>query len=96
MDCSDLTELLLMERYSPLRPDHNQDTRLDQYDEEDDDLSKYDMYPSLTELSMGQSPSLDGSREDLMTISLTCDKEGLFGITLRHFTVIANVPVSLQ
>lgn len=87
IDCSDL---LMMERYSPLelRQDMGDD------DNECDDEEIGDLYPSLMELSMGHSPSPDGSREDLMTMSLTCDDDGDFGVVLRHFTVVANVPHS--
>ena len=80
-----------MERYSPL------ELRQDMGDDDDnecDDEEIGDLYPSLMELSMGHSPSPDGSREDLMTMSLTCDEDGDFGVVLRHFTVVANVPVS--
>ena len=87
IDCSDL---LMMERYSPL--ELQQDMGDD--DNECDDEEIGDLYPSLMELSMGHSPSPDGSREDLMTMSLTCDDDGDFGVVLRHFTVVANVPVS--
>ena len=59
------------------------------YDDNDDEL-----YQSLADLSMDQSPSLDDSREDLAAATLTCNEEGNFGLVLRHFTVIANVPVS--
>ena len=85
IDCSDL---LMMERYSPL------ELRQDMGDDDDNDEEIGDLYPSLMELSMGHSPSPDGSREDLMTMSLTCDDDGDFGVVLRHFTVVANVPVS--
>lgn len=74
-----------MERYSPLERDNEDEV-------EDESLS---FYPSLMELSMGQSPSLDDSREDLMTLTLDSDVQGLFGAIFRHFTVIANVPVSV-
>ncbi len=75
-----------MEGFSP--PDLQQED----FGEDDEELG--DMYPSLMELSMGQSPSQE-SRDDLMTIALTCDKEGDFGATFRHFTVVANIMVSL-
>ena len=81
-----------MERYSP--SDLQQE---EEFGEEDDEEELGEMYPSLMELSMGQSPSqeLGESRDDLMTISLICDKEGDFGAVFRHFTVVANVLVSV-
>ena len=78
-----------MERYSPL-------SGRDDIDGEDDNEESLSMYPSLMELSMGHSPSLQDSREDLMALSLDCNKEGLFGVVFRHFTVVANVPVSIN
>lgn len=64
-------------------------------DNDDEDSTSLGFYPSLMELSMGRSPSPDSSREDLTTMSLSCNEEGDFGFILRHFTVIASVPVSL-
>ena len=89
----DLSELLLMEGYSP--PDPQQGEFVVEEDDDDDEEELGDMYPSLMELSMGQSPSQDigESREDLMMLSLICDKNGDFGATFRHFTVVANIMV---
>ena len=79
-----------MDAFSP--PDLNQD---DEFGDDDNELG--DMFPSLMELSMGQSPSqeMGGSREDLMTLSLICNEEGHFGVVFRHFTVLASVLVSI-
>ena len=88
----DLTDLLLMEGYSPT--ELNQ-VGFDEGEGEEEEEELGGMFPSLMELSMGQSPSLDleESREDLETVSITCDKDGDFGTVFRHFTVVANVLV---
>lgn len=79
-----------MEGYSP--PDLNQ---VGFGEDEDEEEELREMYPSLMELSMGQGSDDDseGSREDLMGLTLTCNNDGDFGTVFRHFTVIATIPV---
>ena len=95
VDVCDLNDLLLMKEYCPAFTLDGNDFGIEDDDEEvEEDDNSLSLYPSLMELSMGRSPSPDSSREDLTTMSLTCNEEGEFGFVLRHFTVIANVPVS--
>lgn len=65
------------------------------YDDMDADSG---LFPSLMELSMGGGDDSvsQGSREDLMTMCMESDEHGDFGLVLRHFTVLAAVPVSAQ
>ena len=59
------------------------------------DIDEGDMYPSLLELSMDHnSPALGSPCDDLIPITTSCNEFGDFGIVLRHFTVLANIPVS--
>jgi hypothetical protein len=67
-----------------------EDYQLPLHHANDSDEDDSFLYPSLVELSMGQSP-IDDTRDELMTTSITCEKEGHFGFLLRHFTVIARV-----
>ena len=74
-----------------------------------DDTDDSELFPSLTELSMergdregeeledeadGHSASYGSSREDLMTMIMCCNEQGDYGVVLRHFTVLAAIPVS--
>ena len=68
---------------------------LDMQDLSHSDIDEGDLYPSLLELSMDHnSPVLGSPCEDMVPITVSCNESGDFGIVLRHFTVLANIPVS--
>ena len=58
------------------------------------DIDEGDMYPSLLELSMDHNgPALGSPCDDLIPITTSCNEFGDFGIVLRHFSVLAKIPV---
>lgn len=90
-ESAQLRELIMMENeYPSLRQPSAGDL--------DDTDGDSELFPSLLELSMGggeDSESLGSNREDLMTMVVHSDEQGDYGLTLRHFTVLAAIPVSL-
>ena len=80
---------MMEKEYPPQHPSTGE------FDDTDTDSG---LFPSLMELSMGggdDSGSQDSNREDLMTMCMQCDADGDYGLVLRHFTVLAAVPVSI-
>ena len=85
-ESAQLRELLMMEKGQP---------SIGEFDDTDTDSG---LFPSLMELSMGggdDGGSQDSNREDLMTMCMQCDADGDYGLVLRHFTVLAAVPVRM-